>query len=104
MQQVAQWVGGDFDAVCSPSVGLQEWKPTRTLPVQLMDADGVWSVPTTAGQQLQVTDAMGRVVVAQTQHANGNTLVDLRKQAAGLYVVRVIDATGNSATVKVLKP
>jgi hypothetical protein len=48
-------------------------------------------------------DALGRAVVAQTQHANGNTLVDLRKQAAGLYVVRVIDATGNSASVKVLK-
>jgi hypothetical protein len=103
MQQVAQWVGGDFDAVCSPSVGLPESKPTRTLPVQLMDAEGVWSVPTIVGQQLLVTDALGRAVVAQTQHANGNTLVDLRKQAAGLYVVRVIDATGNSASVKVLK-
>ncbi len=104
MQQVAQWVGGDFDAVCSPSVGLPEWKPIRTLPIQLLDAAGLWSVPTTAGQQLQVTDAMGTVVVALLARANASMVVDLRTQAAGLYVVRVMDSEGNSATVKVLKP
>ncbi len=104
MSRVAKWNGGDFDAVCSPSVGLPEWKPTRTLTVQLLDAEGVWSVQTTAGQQLQVTDALGRAVVAQTQLTNTNAIVDLRGQAAGLYVVRVVDATGSSAVMKVLKP
>jgi hypothetical protein len=86
------------------TVGVGDVQPNSTLAIQLIDGAGIWAVRCSADQQLCVTDALGRMVVAQTQFTNTNAIVDLRRQAAGLYVVRVIGTTGTSVAVKVLKP
>ncbi len=91
MNRVAKWNGGDFDAVCSPSVGVQEHvSRTVQLSLQPNPANDFLTLRCANHHQgfLSVTDALGRVVLRMPWQ---DEPVDVRGLSNGVYQVLLRD-------------
>ncbi|MFT4061375.1 MAG: M43 family zinc metalloprotease [Edaphocola sp.] len=64
------------------------------------------TVPTKGAYRFQLTNSMGQIVSksnSRTLAANGSHSIDLRKEAAGIYYLQIVDENGQPTNVKVVK-
>ena len=91
MSRVAKWNGGDFDAVCSPSIGVEE-HVLRSVPLSIQPnpTNDFLTLRCANHHQgfLSITDACGRVVLHMSWH---DEPIDVRGLSNGVYQLQLRD-------------
>ncbi len=101
IHRVAKWDGGDFDAVCSPDVGLAEQHAAHDgLDIRRLDRNR-WSLYASDDAILTIHDLDGRLLYSAAVRSEAQTVIDLSAYASSLFLVRLCknDGTFRSARI-----
>lgn len=102
---VSNWLGGSpvvSNATCAMLSSENVESDYSTLKVYPNPSSGVFQFQTQEATQLEVYDLMGKVILSKNVQT-GAASFNLSEQAAGMYLLKIINSSGHTAVCTIVK-